>query len=50
MLELEYPYTLIYLITCLHLLTLRPQTAIDSEKPTIFTFSDRKAKVTMTLP
>ena len=45
-LDLEYPYTIIYSISCLHLPTFRSQATIVSEKSTVFTFSCTKADVT----
>ena len=45
-LNLQYSHTLIYSIRCLLLLTFRSLAAIVSEKPTVLTFSFRKALVT----
>ena len=45
-LDLQYSHTFIYSIGCLLLLTFRSLAAIVSEKSTVLTFSNRKAKVT----
>ena len=45
-LDLQYSYTFIYSIRCLLLPAFRSLAAIVSEKPTVFTFSYRKAYVT----
>ena len=44
-LDFEYSNTFINLISCLHLQTFRSQSAIVSEKFTVFTFSCRNAKI-----
>ena len=46
-LDLQYPQTFIHSIRCLLLLTFRSLAAIISEKSTVFTFSYRKASVTI---
>ena len=45
-LDLQYSHILIYSIRCLVLTPFRSVVAIISEKSTVFTFSNRKAKVT----
>ena len=45
-LDLQYSYTVINSISCLHLPIFRSQASIVSEKFTFFTFSYRKAHVT----
>ena len=42
-LDLQFSYTIINSISCLHLPNFRSQAAIVSEKSTVFTFSHRKA-------
>ena len=42
-LDLQYSHTIINSNSCLHLPTFRSQSAIGSEKSTVFTFSQRKA-------
>ena len=44
-LDLQYSLTFINALRCLFLPTFRPLAAIVSEKPTVFTFSHRKAYV-----
>ena len=46
-LDLQYSHIFIYLIRCLLLLTFRSLAAIVSEESTVFTFSYRKAYVTI---
>ena len=49
-LDLQYSHIFIYSIRCLVLIPFRSLVAITSEKSTVFTFSNRKAKVSKVKP